>query len=109
LSDPAIVLCNAGPLIALGKLNRMELLVDLYAEVQITRCVYDEVVTRRLARGAPEALMVRLFWQRQGWPVVDVQSDIISAYTPSYTLDPGENRSVGLGQESDRPAGAFGR
>jgi uncharacterized protein len=96
LTDPAIVLCNAGPLIALGKLNRLELLVDLYGEVQITGCVYDEVVTRGMARGAPEALMVRLFWQRQGWPVVDVQSDVISAYTPSATLDPGEIEVIAL-------------
>jgi uncharacterized protein len=96
LIDPAIVLCNAGPLIALGKLNRLELLVDLYGEVQITSCVYDEVVTRGMVRGAPEALMVRLFWQRQGWPVADVQSDVISAYTPSETLDPGEIEVLAL-------------
>lgn len=29
------VLCNAGPLIALGKLNRLELMAELYGQVQV--------------------------------------------------------------------------
>jgi predicted nucleic acid-binding protein len=32
-----VVVCNAGPLIALGKLNRLELLAELYGRVQIPR------------------------------------------------------------------------
>jgi predicted nucleic acid-binding protein len=103
LSDQSIVLCNAGPLIALGKLNRLGLLADLYGEVQIPRRVYDEVVTQGLARGAPEAMTVRLFWQRQGWPVVDVPSDVLSAYTPSVTLDPGETEVLALAQTLKDP------
>jgi DNA-directed RNA polymerase specialized sigma24 family protein len=35
LNSPSTVLSNAGPLIALGKLNRLDLLADLYGEVQI--------------------------------------------------------------------------
>jgi len=81
-----VVLCNAGPLMALGKLNRLGLLVDLYGEVQITRAVYDEVVTQGLARGASDAFTVRLFWQRQGWPIVDVPDTVLSAYTPPVVL-----------------------
>ena len=44
-----IVLCNAGPLITLGKLNQLALLADLYGKVRITRAVYEKVVTRGLA------------------------------------------------------------
>ena len=51
-----IVLCNSGPLIALGKLNRLDLLTGLFGEVQILRAVYDEVVTQGLTRGEPDAL-----------------------------------------------------
>jgi predicted nucleic acid-binding protein len=40
-------------LIALGKLNRLELLAELYGEVQIPRAVYDEAVTQGLALGVP--------------------------------------------------------
>jgi len=98
LSAQTIVLCNAGPLIALGKLNRLDLLADLYGEVQIPRAVYDEVVTQGLARGASDALTVRLFWQRQRWPIVDVSDAVLSAYTPAVVLDPGETEVLALAQ-----------
>jgi len=48
LSSEFEVLCNAGPLITLGKLNRLEVLSELYGEVRIPRTVYDEVVTSGL-------------------------------------------------------------
>ena len=99
----SIVLCNAGPLMVLGKLNRLDLLADLYGEVQIPRAVYDEVVTRGLARGAPDALTVRLFWQRQGWPIVDVPSAVLSAYTPPVVLDPGETEVLALARTLTDP------
>jgi predicted nucleic acid-binding protein len=54
----APVLCNASPLLALGKLNRLDLLAGLFDRVEIPRAVYDEVVTQGLARGAPDALTV---------------------------------------------------
>lgn len=44
------VLCNAGPLITLGKLNRMEVLSELYGEVRIPRSVYDEVARSEARR-----------------------------------------------------------
>ena len=92
------VLCNAGPLIALGKLNRLDLLAALYGEVQIPRAVYDEVITQGLTRGAPDALIVRLFWQCQRWPIVDVPDAVLSAYTPPVVLDPGETEVLALAQ-----------
>jgi hypothetical protein len=33
------VLCDAGPLMTLGKLNRLDLLAGLFGEVQIPRAV----------------------------------------------------------------------
>ncbi len=68
------VLCDAGPLINLGKLNRLEVLAELYGEVRIPRSVYDEVVTSGLAKGASDAMTVRLFLQRRKWPIVNVIS-----------------------------------
>jgi predicted nucleic acid-binding protein len=98
-----IVVCNAGPLIALGKLNRLHLLADLYGEVQIPQAVYREVVTEGIARGAADAVVVRLFWKRQGWPVVDVLAHVLSSYTSSMTLDPGETEVLALAQTLDDP------
>ena len=98
-----LVLSNAGPLIALGKLNRLELFAMLYGEVQIPRSVYEEVVTRGLAHGAPEAWSIRLFWQQQGWPVVEVPSTVLAAYTPSVILGPGETEVLALAQTLKDP------
>ncbi len=44
------VLSNAGPLIALGKLNRLELLAELYGQVQIPHAVHEEAVLQALRR-----------------------------------------------------------
>ena len=51
----AIVVTNAGPLIALGKLNRLDLLAGLFGEVYVPQAVYEEVIREGLARGAPDA------------------------------------------------------
>ncbi len=99
----AAVLCNASPLMALGKLNRLDLLAGLFGEVQISRGVYDEVVTRGLIRGAPDALTVRLFWQRQQWPIVDVPQAVLSAYVPPVVLDVGEIEVLALAQSLADP------
>jgi predicted nucleic acid-binding protein len=98
LNTAPTILSNAGPLIALGKLNRLDLLAGLYGQIQIPRAVYAEVVTEGLARGAPEALTVRLFWESQDWPVVDVPAMALDSYVPSVTLDPGETEVLALAQ-----------
>jgi len=90
------VLCNAGPLIALGKLNRLELLAELYGQVQIPRAVYDEAVTQGLALGAPDARTIRLFWQARNWPIIKVSAARPSAYKPPVILDPGETEVLVL-------------
>jgi predicted nucleic acid-binding protein len=90
------LLCNAGPLIALDKLNRLELLAELYGLVRIPRAVYDEAVTQGLALGMPDAHTIRLFWQAKGWPIIEVAIDMLSAYKPPVILDPGEAEVLAL-------------
>jgi predicted nucleic acid-binding protein len=97
------VLSNAGPLIVLGKLNRLDLLPTLYERVEITQAVYDEVVTQGQVRGMPDALTVRLFWRHEGWPVVDVPLAVLKAYVPPVILDPGEIEVLALAQTLDDP------
>ncbi|MFN2131425.1 MAG: hypothetical protein ACK2VD_12925 [Anaerolineae bacterium] len=97
------VLCDSGPLIALGKLNRLDLLAELYSEVRIPRAVYDEVVLQGLVRGAPEALVVRLFWEHQHWPVTDVPASTMSSYAPSVILGAGETEVLGLAHALNDP------
>lgn len=98
MNQSLTILSNAGPLIALGKLNRLDLLANLYKQVQIPQQVYTEVVTQGLARRATEALTIRLFWQQQNWPVVNVPAQILSAYNPPVTLDSGEMEVLALAQ-----------
>lgn len=103
MSDAPVVLCNAGPLIALGKLNRLELLADLYSQVCLPQAVYHEVVTQGLTRGAAEALTVRLFWEQQRWPVIAVSETILSGYAPSIVLGSGERAVLALAQTFPQP------
>jgi len=58
LSSRPDVLCNACPAITLGKLNRLEVLSELYGEVRIPCSAYDEVVTSGLlVKGAVATLI----------------------------------------------------
>jgi len=99
----ANVLCNASPLVALGKLNRLDLLGGLFDEVQIPRAVYDEVVTEGLCRGASDAFVVRLFWERRHWPIVEVPEALLTAYAPPVVLDAGETEVLALAQSLADP------
>lgn len=82
----------------LGKLNRLDLMADLYPEVQIPRAVYDEVVPRGLSRGAPDAFTIRLFWQRRAWPIVEIPVANFASYKPPVTLHRGEIEVLILAQ-----------
>ena len=97
------VISNAGPLIALGKLNRLDLLASVYGQVQMTHAVYAGVVTAGLVRGEPDALVTRLFWQQQDWPVISVPANVLSAYQPAIVLDAGETEVLALAQTLAKP------
>lgn len=99
----SVILIDASPLMALAKLNRLDLLADLYGEVKTPRAVYDEVVTQGLSRGALDALTVRLFWEQRDWPVIDVPEPVLSAYTPPVILGPGEIEVLALAQTLEDP------
>ena len=103
MSSKFVVLCDAGPLITLGKLNRLEVLAELYGEVRIPSPVYDEVVTSGLAKGASDVMTVRLFIQRRKWPVVNVSQATLASYTPSVILDAGERAVLALARTMRYP------
>lgn len=74
------------------------MLASLYDQVQTTQGVYTEVVTQGLARGASEALTIRLFWENQHWPIISVSPAVLAAYTPPLVLDLGETEILALAQ-----------
>ena len=81
------VLCDSGPLIALAKVGRLRLLLDLWKVVHVTAEVYQEAVALGHALGAPDALTIRLFWQKHKLPIIGVADSVLAAYQPSITLD----------------------
>ncbi len=92
------VVCNAGPLIALGKLGRLGLLLNLYDEILIPQEVYNEVVINGLHIGAAEAQSVDWLVQRGYIRVFQVQ---LPSPLPEWALpiDIGEAQAVLLAQQ----------
>jgi predicted nucleic acid-binding protein len=91
-----VVLVDAGPLIALGKLNRLHLLAQLYEIVHIPRAVYQEAVFEGWLRDAPDSLGIRLFLERHNFPIVDVSEEVLQKYVPVPALDTGERHLLSL-------------
>ena len=79
---------------ALAKLNRLQLLIDLWGKVSITETVFQEAVLFGQAHGAPDALTIRLFSQQCRLPVVTVPDSLLAAYHPAVSLDPGEHATL---------------
>jgi predicted nucleic acid-binding protein len=84
---------------ALGKLNRLHLLVDLYKIVHVPRAVYREVVVEGTTRGMPDALPVRLFIEVCSLPILEASQEALLAYSPSTVLDAGETELLALARE----------
>jgi predicted nucleic acid-binding protein len=91
-----LVLVNAGPLIALGKLNRLPLLAQLYEIVHVPSTVYREVVIEGSIREEPDAFNVRIFLKHYGFPILGVSEQVLRSYTPASTLGAGEKHLLSL-------------
>jgi len=90
------VLVNAGPLIALGKLNRLPLLAQLYEIVHVPWAVYREVVIEGSIREAPDSFNVRIFLKHYEFPILDVSEQVLRSYTPASMLGAGEKHLLSL-------------
>ena len=91
------IVCNAGPLIALGKLGRLGLLLKLYHEILIPHEVYTEVVVNGLRLGAPEVPAVEWLIHQNYIRVVPID---LPAELPTWAqpIDKGELEVIFLGQ-----------
>lgn len=90
------VITNAGPLMALGKLNRLEFLGILFGTVQMPQAVYIEVVSQGLHHGEPDAYLVRRFWQDKNWPIVKPTVEQIQDLKININLGSGEQEVLAL-------------
>lgn len=92
--SPAAVITNAGPLIALAKLNLLHLLELLYGRVQVPGAVYEEVVVAGMRQGFTDAYTLRSFIQQQAWEPVPAGE--IPASLQAAALDRGEKEAIAL-------------
>jgi len=102
MSLPETVITDAGPLIALGKLARLDLLAALYTVVQVPQAVYDETVTRGLARREPEALGIQMACHLYSWPILPSPQQMSVVISPGVLLGDGEIQA--LNAASSTPA-----
>lgn len=88
-TQPTIV-TNAGPVIVLGKLNRLDLLAQVFSVVHMPAAVYREVIGQGLQRGEPDAARVRRFWRQQAWPIVPAREEWRDTLQFAVSLGQGE-------------------
>jgi predicted nucleic acid-binding protein len=89
------VVSDSTPLIALAKINRLDLLKDFFGEIYIPEEVYDEVVRRggNLA-GSSEVASC-------SWIKVESVKNRMAVETLSLTLDKGEAEAIVLSREKE--------
>jgi len=88
------VVADAGPLMALAKLNLLYLLKQLYGQVQLPRSVYEEVVVEGIQRGFEDGHTLQRFLSQESWKpteVEEVPDELVSSH-----LDRGERESIAL-------------
>ena len=95
-----IIVSNAGPLIALGKLGQLGVLLKFQAEILISRAVYTEVVINGLHLGAADAPMTDFLIQHNHITIIDVA---LSKPLPAWAqiIDLGEAETIILAQQQE--------
>jgi predicted nucleic acid-binding protein len=90
---------NAGPLIALGKLGLIPLLTRLYSTVLVPMPVFEEVVTRGLELGQPDAYAVQMAIARQEIVVVGIELPESASTSDQPVLHAGERAAIELARQ----------
>ena len=90
---------NAGPLIALGKLGLVQLLGQLYDPILVPAPVCQEVVTRGLELGQPDAYSVQMAAARHELVVVGVEIAEVSMAGLEPSLHAGERAAIQLARQ----------
>lgn len=90
-----IVVSNATPLIALAKIDRLDLLQELFGTILIPQAAYDEVVTHAPSR--PGAAEVR----QADWIHTQAPADQTKVNYLRADLDTGEAEALVLAEELD--------
>ncbi len=91
-----IAVADTGPLLALAKVNAIDLLSQLYQQVIASPAVFTEVVTAGLAQNAPDAhLLNAAFTSCQ----LQVRAPTLTSLPISFPIHRGESESICLAIE----------
>ena len=96
MSAPTPVVCNAGPLITLAKLNLLHLLEELYGQVRFSQSVYDEAVTQGIRQGYEDARTLWAFLDQMKWRPEELSPDEVPDHLREAPLDRGERDTLVL-------------
>lgn len=95
-----LIVTNAGPLIHLGKLNRLLLLQKLFDKVTTVKEVYLEVVERGLEKGEIDAFRNKLIFDEDLVETLDYKKDV-EEITSKYGIEETEGKCILLGCEKE--------
>ncbi len=87
------VVSNAGPLIAFGKIGRLDILQKLYETVFVAQEVYEETVTSGIALGAIDAYLIRDYFLSGVFQKRQVQ---INRLQSEMEIEKGEKATIEL-------------
>ena len=90
----SIVVSDAGPLMALAKLNALDLLAKLYTVVYASPIVYREIVTEGLAQNAADAPLLENYFDRRILLIKPLQS--APTFSGAIKIQNGERESIQL-------------
>lgn len=90
----ASAVSDAGPLLALAKLEALDLLAQLYNVVYVSPIVSQETVVAGLAQDAPDALLLQGYFDHGIFKSKSVQSP--SSLNESLKIHKGERESIQL-------------
>lgn len=92
------VVNNAGPLVALAKLNLLHLLKELYGRVHYSGSVYHEAVVEGMRQGHEDARTLRLFLDQMEWCPEDVDPADVPTDLHEARLDQRERDTLALAE-----------
>lgn len=103
MGDARMIVSNAGPLIHLTKIGRLNLLKELFKSVVIPKTVKIEVIERGKERGAPDAFLIEN--EVGKWIIVEEDiNDKVKEIAKRAGIELGEAIVIMLAKEKGFPA-----
>ena len=93
------MIINASPLILFGKINRLDILKDIYKTIEITGSVYDEVVVKGIEKNYVDAYIIKDSVEDNSIKILtlnDKSIEIAKKLQVIYSIDIGESDTIAL-------------